>query len=47
MMRLLAGVAAASGPAGSTEVVLASHTSGAVPFTLDVVLLDAATGTEP
>lgn len=46
MMRWLA-VAAAPGPAGSMEVVLAPHTSEAVPFTLDVsvVLLDAATRT--
>jgi hypothetical protein len=50
MMRLLAGVAAAPGPAGSTEVALAPRTSEAVPFTLvvldvSVVLLDAATRT--
>ena len=48
MKRWLAVVAAvAPGPAGSMEVVLAPHTSGAVLFTLDVsvVLLDAATGT--
>jgi hypothetical protein len=49
MMRWLAVVAAASGPAGSMEVVLAPHTSEAVPFTPDVsvVLLDAAMGIGP
>jgi CMP-2-keto-3-deoxyoctulosonic acid synthetase len=48
MMRWLAVAAAvAPGPAGSMEVVLAPHTSEAVPFTLDVsvVLLDADTRT--